>query len=142
VHALERIHGAIRPGGVLLDIHPLPEHARIEVVAGGLVVDAGRLDASRFIAKVLPAQAALADQAAAGSFVTEQVEAFDYLTWFDGIEEWLSYMAAEWVSADVPPTLAERVRALLPGGMGPIRTRESVHAARLRRAEPARAQDG
>jgi hypothetical protein len=126
----------------LLDIHPRPEHARIEVIVDGRAIDAGPLDASRFIAKVLPAQAALAELVGEGIFVTERVETFEYLTWFDGVEEWLAYMAAEWVSADVPPALAERVRALLPGGAGPIRTREAIHAARLRRAEPARAQDG
>jgi hypothetical protein len=137
VHALRRIHGAIRPGGALLDLHPQPAHARIEVVVDGRVVDAGQVDAARFIAKVLPARSALAEQVAAGYFVAERVEAFDFLTWFDGVDEWLAYLAAEWTTADVPPALAARVRALLPGGAGPIATREAVHAARLRRAEPA-----
>jgi hypothetical protein len=74
----------------------------------------------------------------AGCFVTERVETFEYRTAFGAVEEWLASMAAEWTGTDVPPALAARVRALLPGGAGPIRTRETVHAARLRRTEPAR----
>lgn len=121
---------------MLLDIHPLPDHARVEVGDGEAAVAVGQVDATAFIGKVVPAQAALAELVAAGYFAVEQVETFAYVTAFDGVAEWLDHIAAKWTSATVPPAVIERVRARLPDGRGPIQVREAAHAARLRRTGP------
>lgn len=118
----------------MLDIHPQPQHAQVEVRIGEHSIDVGRLDESKIISDIHTARKILASIIADGLFVNEKETEFEFLYYFDSVDEWTSYLLAHnWgdVVSDTP--LIENTRNLLPQGEGRILMRELVRAARLRR---------
>jgi predicted SAM-dependent methyltransferase len=84
VHALEEIHRLLNPGGLLVDIHPVPESASIRVYDHGEVlheeplVDTGDED-------ILQAERALAEVAERGLFVVGVAHEFDFQTYASSV---------------------------------------------------------
>lgn len=118
----------------MLDIHPQPERSQVEVRVGERSVDVGHLDGSSLISAIHAARKILASTIADGLFVDEEETEFEFLSYFDSIDEWTSYWAnsrfAEPV-ADEP--LMEATCALMSQGEGEILMRELARAVRLKR---------
>jgi hypothetical protein len=91
VHALERAHHYLRPDGYLIDVHPTPEQARLEIGFGTDVVDLSivdDIDESRGPrTRHARADAALAEAVARGWFVVEEHEEFQFRRYADGVAE-------------------------------------------------------
>jgi hypothetical protein len=128
------MHTALRPGGHLLDLHPDALHAPVEICVGDAIVPLGHLDDTRHIHDVHVARAARQAVIDAGQFVLERETRFTFVTHFDTVESWLTYMAEHMQKAVIPAELGARARELLPpGAAGEVRIPRQIYAARLRR---------
>jgi hypothetical protein len=132
VNALNRMHTALRPGGHLLDLHPDALHAPVEVRLGDAIMPLGHLDETRHIHDVHIARAARQAAIDAGQFVLERETRFTFVTHFDSVDTWLTYMAEHMQKDVVPAELVARARELLPpGAAGEMRIPRQIYAARL-----------
>jgi SAM-dependent methyltransferase len=120
VHALRQIHRALVPGGLLVDMHPVPPSTRVEVRAESL----GELDDAEFMALVAATEAPLWDT---DLFSLEEELEFDWLERFDSAEELIEAVSS-WEWTRIPATLIERVRDV----DGPVDIWERVVLRRFR----------
>lgn len=128
------MHRALRPGGLLLDIHPEPEHAWIEVHLRGQAHRIGQIDQSIQIQDITLARAALQAVIDAHQFACERVMTIEFLYHFDSVDTWLGHLAERRSPDRIGEDLIARARELLCQGDGEIRMLRSTHAARLRRS--------
>jgi hypothetical protein len=160
VHALDILHTALRPGGLLLDVRPAPEHPWVEVArssTGGNDADnrnlgrrddavrLGRVDDSYRMGTLATADAALQTAIDAGRFAREREQTFTFVYHFDSVPTWLAYMAEHWSTGRLSPDLIARAWRELPGktadgGNGgndgdthELRILRAIRASRLRR---------
>ena len=120
MNALRNIHVALAPGGVLVDIHPIPPAEQAE--AAGRVL--GRIDEREFFGIVRSSEQALES---CGVFELEVGVERDVIERFDAIEEFFE-IVGEREGVRIPARLASRVREASP----PIDLRERVAFRRLR----------
>jgi len=106
VHALRKIHQALVPGGVLLDMHPIPPPTRAEVGGRSL----GEFDDAEFWEIVVATEAPLE---ATDLFAFEAEIEFDWLERYDSGAELLEDLKS-WESLRVPRALATRIRKAEP----------------------------
>ena len=91
VHALEQIHRFLKPGGILVDIHPVAEPPLVEVHQGGRVLFAGPFpgfsheDDQR-------AEDALASAVERGLYARERHAQFEFLVYASSFPELLDYV--------------------------------------------------
>jgi hypothetical protein len=128
VDALRRAHSALRPGGVLLDLHPTASDVPVEV---GMRVT-GRVDTGDGLRRHTAAANALAQSLAARLFALERTLTFDFFTYGDSIDELRDYIADNWREARIRTDAVERTRDALRDARGvKPRVREHVQATRL-----------
>jgi SAM-dependent methyltransferase len=121
VHALRQIHQALIPGGVLLDMHPVPPATRAEVQGKSL----GDFDDAEFMQIVADAEAEIER----GGLFTRQSEVeFDYLERYDDPAQLLEDITEGWEGCRIPPELEARIRET----DGPIDIWEHVVLRRFR----------
>lgn len=97
MHALSEIRRVLAPTGVLVDLRPVADRWPLEIATATKSQVAGRL-------QDLPAQLdddaasaeAIAHAAQAGWFVSERVETFDFLYYWDTLEEMKAYIDEQW----------------------------------------------
>lgn len=147
MHALRRIHRSLRPEGVLLDLHPQPESAGVEVWQGDRVDRLGQVDQEEDIREILEARARLDLVEGEGWYVTERRRFFDLLAHFPSAEDWLEYQAREGYTGVVSDELLASARRSLAGGGGEFVVREPIRASLLKRrprsgSDDARHGDG
>jgi hypothetical protein len=106
VHALRRIHESLAPGGILLDMHPIPPHTRVEVRGESL----GDLEDEDFLETVAATEAPLWES---DLFSLEEELEFDWLERFDSAEELLEEVDG-WEELQMPADVAARVRNAEP----------------------------
>jgi hypothetical protein len=127
VDALRRAHRLLTPGGTLIDLHPSPAAAVVEV--GGAAI--GCVDALDAPQRHAAADTAIAAAMAERLFRVAAATEFDFFTYGDSIEELRDYVAEEWVSARIADDLVEQARrALRSAPVAAVRLRERVKAAR------------
>jgi hypothetical protein len=102
VHALRQIHQALVPGGVLLDMHPVPPPTRAEVRGESL----GEFDDSEFMEIVAAGEARIEDS---GLFTRESELEFDYLERYDDPAQLLEDIKEDWEGCRIPPELEARI---------------------------------
>jgi hypothetical protein len=102
VHALRQIHQALVPGGVLLDMHPVPPSTRAEVRGESL----GEFDDSEFMGIVAAGEAKIEDS---GLFTRESELEFDYLERYDDPAQLLEDIKEGWEGCRIPPELEARI---------------------------------
>ena len=117
----------------MLDIQPEPDHEWVEVQVGNKYVPIGRLDKSSFITDIKAARNVLASLIEAGYFVIEDEVKFEFIYYFDSVENWLSYIGEHRRRSVLDPDIVARSRGLMSQGGSGLRMRESSRAARLRR---------
>ena len=135
MRALRNIHSALRPGGLLLDIHPEPKHPWLVAQVDAQTIPVGQLDESFRIGTVRFARAALQEVSDNGLFVFERETTFVFIYHFADVDAWLGHMAGHWASAGIPADMAKRARELLATGEGELRIPRELHAARLRKPQ-------
>ena len=133
MHALRRIHRSLRPEGVLLDLHPQPEHAGVEVWQGGRVERLGNVGQEEDIRDILEARDRLDLVEGEGWYITERRRFFDLLSHFPGAEDWLEYQEREGYTSVVSEELLASANRLLATGNGEFVVREPIRASLLKR---------
>lgn len=123
MHALRQIHQALVPGGVLLDMHPIPPSTRAEVRGRSL----GEFDDSEFMEIVANAEA---DLERTGLFTWESEVEYDYLERYDDPAEMLEDIREDWETCRVPAELEQRIL----GVDGPVDIWERVVLRRFTRS--------
>ena len=103
MHALRQIHQALVPGGVLLDMHPIPPSTRAEVHGESL----GEFDDSEFMRIVSAAEGVLERS---GLFKQDSELEFDYLERYDDPAQLLEDIDEGWEGCSVPAELEKRIR--------------------------------
>ena len=134
VHALEKIHRLLKPDGGLIDIHPPPDPASIEVRVGARTTLAGWLNETDDFAPYEDADRALAQVVQSGRFTVERDGTIALITHADTSAELREYVAEEWEHARIDDITAGRVDELLstPGRDKEVILRETVRIARLK----------
>ena len=112
VYALEEIRRLLKPGGILVDIHPVPEGSLTEVRQGESVLYSERtLETSSN--SVILAEKALAQVVEQGFFKIDKHAWFDFFTYADSAEElsayWEEQEAFDIRSDDDPQAVRERM---------------------------------
>jgi SAM-dependent methyltransferase len=102
VHALRQIHQALVPGGVLLDMHPVPPSTRAEVRGESL----GEFDDAEFMELVAAGEAKTEDS---GLFTPESELEFDYLERYDDPVQLLEDIKEDWEGCRIPAELEQRI---------------------------------
>jgi hypothetical protein len=136
VHALEKTAGLLVPGGVLIDIHPTTELARVEVRGGGRTVPAGVINETDGGIEYRQADAAVADVLGRGLFRCQRTTAFAFVTYAGSLAELRDHLADAWTDAVIDDTSARLIEDLLAqaGEGGEVLVRERVGMSRLIRA--------
>lgn len=135
MRALRNIHSALRPGGLLLDIHPEPKHPWLVAQVDAQTIPVGQLDESFRIGTVRFARAALQQASDDGLVAFERETTFVFTYHFADVDAWLGHMAGHWASAGISVDMAKRARELLATGEGELRIPREIHAARLRKPQ-------
>lgn len=87
VHALEEIHRMLKPGGILVDIHPVSEHSSIEIHQNGKNDLVGHLEVRQWSVDFQQADNALVEIVQRGLYYLEQIDMFDTLTHYNSAAE-------------------------------------------------------
>ena len=90
VHALEEIHRLLKPGGILIDIHPVPEGYFIKALQGNRILFAER-KRETCSEDVLHAEDALAETVERDLFAVDRRAEFDFLTYASSVRELRDY---------------------------------------------------
>lgn len=122
----------------MLDIHPEPEDARVEVLDGGGLTFVGPYSRPAIYQHIHGARDALAGQVVAGLFARERSVGFEVLYHFATVEDWLVYRVERGTTTEVDPALADRARQMLARTSGELVVREQMRATRYRRQHPTR----
>ena len=133
MHVLRRVHRWLRPGGRVLDIHPEPEDARVEVRDGHRLTVVGPYQRPATYENIHSARATLARLVEEGWFARERSVEFEVLYHFDSVDEWLAYRVERGTSTEVEPALLARARGVLAETPGELLIREQMRATRYRR---------
>jgi hypothetical protein len=113
VHALEITHSLLKPGGLLIDMHPTGEHPRVEVHIGGEILLAGLIDESDHFQEYFQADQALAEATRLGLFRMEQERFFPFLYHAATVTEMADFITAEWCDAVLHDETLQKAEALL-----------------------------
>lgn len=134
VHALEKAHRLLKPGGVVVDVRDIDDPARVEVHDGARVSLAGRVvDRSDFDDE-RQALAALAQVVEDGLFVMEEERLFDHNLHAETLDVLRKYIADEWENTILPEETAQKAVELMSRAAddAEVIVRFSAWMARLR----------
>jgi hypothetical protein len=131
--SLQRIRRWLRPGGRVLDIHPEPEAASVEIRPAERLIPVGPFDRLAIYDKIDAARATLDEMTEAGLYVRERSVNFEVLYHFESVYAWLTYRADRGSTTEVPQALQTRARKILAATSGELLVREQMRAIRYRR---------
>jgi hypothetical protein len=128
VHALHRAHDLLAPGGCLIDLHPTPDTAIVEV--GGVPI--GPLDAEQADRRHAAAETALAAVLARGLFLVDGEREIAFRTYGHSIEELRDHVQATWRDSRVGDPLVARAReAVRANPRAALRVTEQLRITKL-----------
>ena len=123
MNALHRIHSAIIPGGLVLDVQPVGPAPPVESNGQRL----GSLDMREWRVTIDYVAALVDETVAKGLFAEEAERRYDILETFDDGKEFVETVR-EWTGTTISQTLAARVERAMP----PLTIQESVRLRALR----------
>lgn len=134
VHALEKVHGLLAPGGRLIDIHPPTERARFQVRVGTRLFHAGWMRETDEGIEYRNAERALKMAVSSGLFVVERQGSFEFLHHARTLDRLRQHLSETWSDAIIDDEVALRVETLLrrARGRGEVILRETARIRRLR----------
>ncbi len=138
MHALRKLYAALRPRGVLLDVHPEPEHSPVEIRRIAETIAIGQVDQIEDIADITGAYASLRQVLDAGLYVLEDERTFDFVRHFESIETMLAYREARQSSGTIAEEVLVRGRELLAEAPGEVCVRHMIRAACYRKVQALR----
>ena len=138
VHALEITHSLLKPGGLLIDIHPTSQPPRVEVHRDGDVQLVGYVDDRDDFVDYIRADGALREAEAHGLFHLQLEKQFPFLYHAGTLTEMTDYLTAEWSSAILPQETLVRAEQLIgqPRDGVEIVIREPIRITRFRALAP------
>ena len=137
VDALRKVHGSLRPDGLMLDVRPVPLKWEVETLADGASVAIGRLGEPGFGSDTRIVEDALTAVVASGHFVTEREKSFEVGQHCDGIEDFREFLDNRKGTIGPQPQMLRRAGVLLADGRGEVVVKRPMRATLLRRTEPA-----
>ena len=134
VHALETVHGLLKPDGRLIDIHPSGEPPLFIVRSGERSEIAGWLEETDDFIEYRQAEAALTQAVSDRLFTVERRSTFLFNLYADTFAELSAYLEANWSDAVIPSDTAAHAKALQKTARGKteVLLREQVWISRLR----------
>jgi len=117
----------------VLDLHPEPEDARVEVRDGHRLTFVGLYQRPGIYENIHAARGALAGLVGEGWFARERSIEFEVLYHFDSVDQWLAYRVERGTSTKVDAALLVRARGVLAETPGELLIREQMRATRYRR---------
>jgi len=133
VHVLRQIHKALGPGGVLLDIHPLPGDLRVEVTREGRTTPLGTLDASIDSDEIRQARKRLLALQREGLFTLQRRRIFEVRIYHDSVVAWLDHRREHGSTTVISPELLSAARRSTRAKGSRLVIRERVRASVFRR---------
>lgn len=116
-----------------MDIHPEPEHARVQVRCGQTTRDIGRLDDTAYIRDIHAGRAVIEALIEDHLFARERAVVFENVLHISDVDTWLAYRAERGSRSLLAPHIVERARAYLAQDEGEILVVSRGYAACLRR---------
>ena len=136
MHVLTKVNQWLRPDGVLLDLHPEPEHPTIDFhLPDSNIVPLGQLDMTSLISNIRAARAALGSLVEAGWFRSERSLVFDFSSCFSSVDQWLRHREDRRATSVLAPDIVARARQFLAASGGEVCVTERIQATRLARVE-------
>jgi hypothetical protein len=119
----------------LLDVHPEPEAASVEIntPAGPSRRVIGPFDRPAIYDNIHAGRSALAKLCEAGLFTRERSVRFEVLFHFESVNAWLAHRELRGTTTEVDPALLDRARQALEATPGELLLREQLRATRYRR---------
>ena len=136
VHALELVRYLLKPGALLIDIHPSGEAPVLEVVNDTQRARVGRLEETDNFVEYLQAELSLAKVIENGWFEFESRQEFNFNIHASSLVEFQEFLAENWKDAIIPEETASKISALVvdpkDGGIKLIAS-ELIYITRLSR---------
>lgn len=139
MHALETVHSALRPEGLLLDVRPARQHPGVVMARrsakqqGVRWLRLGQVDDSYRMGTLAIADEALGQVIDDGRFAPEREQNFLFIYHFDRVETWLAHMTNHWSTATLSGEMIARAKEEQARQAGEIRVLRVINAMRLRR---------
>ena len=112
VHALEKIHSLLKPGGHLIDIHPNGEPVEFIYLTGGQEHFIGYMQETDDYIEYRQADEALETVATKGLFQAEKTGEFEFRTYADSFDELKSFLDENWSDAVITEAVIASARKL------------------------------
>ncbi len=110
VHALETVHSLIKPGGLLIDIHPGQDKAWVEVRVNGKDYFLDVVEETDNYIEYRQANQALAEIVKRGFFNVEEPGKFIFIIHADSMNEMREFLSANWKDAILSDSLDGKAR--------------------------------
>jgi SAM-dependent methyltransferase len=137
VHALEEIHRVLTPNGILIDLRPLADNWRVEVVSLREIRRTGRVeDLPEQTNGDAASNAAMDEAETRGWFKREQDELFPFIYSWDRPSEMEEFVNDDWsdfIALDEDTKRATRAAWAVADGDSRVRIRMNVWIARWRK---------
>ncbi len=133
VHALEKAARLLTDEGILIDIHPTTELARLEVRAGERFTPAGVITEADGGIEYRQADAAILEVVRRGLLREDASDVFTFITYAASLDELRHHLADAWTDAIIDDASARRIEKLLAraGQGGEVVMRERIGIRRL-----------
>jgi 2-polyprenyl-3-methyl-5-hydroxy-6-metoxy-1,4-benzoquinol methylase len=112
VHALEKIHSLLKPGGHLIDIHPNGELVEFIYPLDGQEHFIGYMQETDDYIEYRQADEALEAMVAKGLFRVEKTGEFEFRTYADSFDELKSFLDENWSDAVITEAVIASARNL------------------------------
>lgn len=133
VHALNEIHRALKPNGILLDLRPLEDSWSVEVVSSAGWQASGRLsDQTVGLADDEAANQAMREVQSRGWFIQKKTGEFPFFYYWDTPSGMKEYLEAEWTDFEkLEDAVYDKTAALwaVSNADARVRVRVKMHIA-------------
>jgi hypothetical protein len=136
VHALETIHSLIKPGGILLDIHPGTDKAWVEARVNGKEYFLDCVEETDDYIEYQQAGDALAQVLKQGLFTVEETGKFTFIIHAAAMEELREFLAENWKDAVLNESIDKKAKEYLTSSAESyeVLVREEILITRHQRA--------
>ena len=113
VHALQLIWQRLKPGGLLIDIHPSGEPPPIDVRLGDMCHRVGWVAEEDDYIEYIQSDEALAEAVTRGWYTVRQAEQFAFTTYADNTCDLLTHLKTTWEDAIITERVIQQADDLL-----------------------------
>lgn len=124
VDALREVHRVLAAGGRLVDIRPLSQDVRVDLVGPGKSANVGELDESEYRSADLDSDSRMQDGVRQGRFRQEGQIRVGFHWYFESLDAFVEYVTEYWEDRLEDATLTRAAEALAASPPG---TRIRVH---------------